>query len=762
MPVWHDRDRQFTLDDNLRKKFHPAQATSDRQKHYRVTTLLTGGPTMTKIHTSAATLIALLMSTAIAHAQPAGSPPQLPLSYSRAQQLKSDPAALRKLQSQLPPVAVEPGPRTAPPKRVPGKSSVFSPEQAPVAAWSNLANTQSGGPYNLGNPLLLTDGTVIVHRTDTRDWYKLTPDNTGSYINGTWTQIASMQVGYGPKFHASAVLPDGRVIVEGGEYNLGGAASWGTQGSIYDPVANTWTAVSPPSGWTSIGDAQSTVLPNGTFFLADCCSTKTALFDATNLTWTSTGSSKADWNDEESWTLLPNGKVLTVDAYVNSGTCGTNSELYDPSTGAWSSAGNTPSQLSDCNNANTEGGTSPSYEIGPSVLMYNSKVIAFGGTTAGVAATALFNTSTATWAAGANLPSTCNAGATACTLADAPAVLQPNGNVLYVASHGKFHTPAKFFEYDPTANTHTAAAATSDASSITSFYVNFVILPTGQILAVETYTSTIQIYTPSGTYNSSWQPVISSVPTALAPGSTYQLSGTQLNGLSQGSNYGDDQQAATNYPLVRITNNSTGHIFYARTAGHSTMTVAANASSTTNFKVPAGIETGASTLVVVANGIPSQPVSVTIASNSASLQVSPSTNMASSGPQGGPFSPSSFQYQLSASSGGVNYSITNVPNWLDVSSTSGTVTTSPTTIAFTLNSNANRLAASSYVTNINFNNTTNNVGNTSRTVNLSIALPLFPEVGCVGSLPLKPPTNGLAPFVSNTACAEPAPLSSSP
>ena len=26
-----------------------------------------------------------------------------------------------------------------------------------------------------------------------------------------WTQIASMQAGYGPKFHASAVLPDGHL-----------------------------------------------------------------------------------------------------------------------------------------------------------------------------------------------------------------------------------------------------------------------------------------------------------------------------------------------------------------------------------------------------------------------------------------------------------------------------------------------------------------------------------------------------------------------
>jgi hypothetical protein len=32
--------------------------------------------------------------------------------------------------------------------------------------------------------------------------------------------------------------------------------------------------------------------------------------------------------------------------------------------------------------------------------------------------------------------------------------------------------------------------------------------------------------------------------------------------------YGDDSQAAANYPLVRITNDRTGHVFYSRTHDH--------------------------------------------------------------------------------------------------------------------------------------------------------------------------------------------------
>jgi hypothetical protein len=96
-------------------------------------------------------------------------------------------------------------------------------------------------------------------------------------------------------------------------------------------------------------------------------------------------------------------------------------------------------------------------------------------------------------------------------------------------------------------------------------------------------------------------------------GQTYVISGQQFNGLSQAASFGDEVETATNYPLVRITNAASGHVFYARTHGHSTMAVATGtAIVSTNFDVPSGAENGASTLVVVANGIASAPVSVSV------------------------------------------------------------------------------------------------------------------------------------------------------
>ena len=106
--------------------------------------------------------------------------------------------------------------------------------------WIPLVN-QPNPCLGLSNPLLLTDGTVIAHEACGPQWWRLTPDPYGSYINGTWKQIASLPSGYAPYF-GSAVLPDGRVIMMGGEYNATNGNCypvWTNLGAIYDPYKNS-------------------------------------------------------------------------------------------------------------------------------------------------------------------------------------------------------------------------------------------------------------------------------------------------------------------------------------------------------------------------------------------------------------------------------------------------------------------------------------------------------------------------------------------
>ncbi|HTR24845.1 MAG TPA: kelch repeat-containing protein [Terriglobales bacterium] len=470
-----------------------------------------------------------------------------------------------------------------------------------------LAGAQSWAPVKkpypgsgAGAAFLLTDGTVMVHQEQSSSdaWYKLTPDINGSYANGTWTQAASISF-YSPLFFGSAVLPDGRLLVEGGEYNKLSPV-WTTKGAIYNPKTNKWKQVFPPSGWTSIGDAQGVILNDGTYMQSNCCTTQFAYFDPKHLTWTAfNGNGKFDVFDEEGFNLLPNGKVLSVDAYVfQYQASGMNSELYDPTTQTWSSAGSTGVQLwdSDCGNS---GGAS--YEVGPAVLRPDGTVFATGANSCGPGHTSIYNTATGTWTPGPNFPGNVS-------VMDGPASIEINGKVLVMGSVNE-GSPSTFYEWDGT--NLTAAANPPNAQNDGSFFGHLLALPTGQILFAD-YSTDVELYNPAGTFDSSWAPLVTKVPTSLTRGKTYVAQGNRFAGVSQGGAYGDDYQPYTNYALVRLTNNSTGHVFYCKTTKPSSYAVQSTALQKTHFAVPAGAETGPSTLEVVTNGIPSQRISVTV------------------------------------------------------------------------------------------------------------------------------------------------------
>ena len=205
---------------------------------------------------------------------------------------------------------------------------------AGAQSWTPLVN-QPGA--NLGAMLQLRDGRILVHEEqsgNSRNWHILTPDSTGSYVNGTWSSGGQLPVGYAPWFFGSQVLMDGKtVVIEGGEYN-GGRSVWTTKGAIGTISGSTvtWTANSPPAGWTTLGDAESVLLADGTYMQSNCCTAQNALFNGPN-SWTATGSVNQTSNDESGFTLLSNDLVLTVD--TKSSSCGTSqgSELYDQATG---------------------------------------------------------------------------------------------------------------------------------------------------------------------------------------------------------------------------------------------------------------------------------------------------------------------------------------------------------------------------------------------------------------------------------------------
>ncbi len=459
--------------------------------------------------------------------------------------------------------------------------------------WSRIKNNP---PTGVGHAMLLTDGSVLVINSGcaaTGNWYRLVPDSTGSYANGTWSAAGNLPNGYNPLYFASQVLPSGAVVVMGGEYNACNGV-WTNLGAIYHPATNKWVAQAAPAGWTSVGDAQSIILPNGKMMLANCCTTDEAILTvaAAGNTWAATGANKKDWNDEEGWTMLPGtaGQILTVDTYVNGGCCQMGYQIYTPSTGKWT----TPSNTTVVNLVDPS-----SAELGPAALLPNGTVFAVGATTNN----AIYNIATKTWKSAPKFGGTLDS-------ADGAAAVLPDGNLLIDTSPGVFGTGVKFFEWDGKA-LH-AVSGPPNAALDSSYYGHMVVLPTGQILFTD-FSSAVELYTPAGTACTGCEPTVTTVATTLTHGSKNNpIKGTQFNGVTQGAYYGDDDQSFSNFPLVRLTD-SAGTVFYCNT--HNWLGgVAQGATKITaaQFDVPATAATGAATLEVVTNGIPSAAVSVTI------------------------------------------------------------------------------------------------------------------------------------------------------
>src|SRR5271169_2654453 len=245
-----------------------------------------------------------------------------------------------------------------------------------VARWVCLAWTWvfyvfcidgNGGPM-----FLLTDGSVLMNECSggygTRRWWKLTPDSTGSYVNGQWSRTADSNTGR--KYFASSVLADGRLIVCGGEYSdsSGSNSQDDTSASeIYDPAANTWTTISPPAGVAQIGDSPCCMLADGRFLLGSFNGNSTFLRDPATGNWAAAGvkGAKGDSGSEETWVLMPDSTVV-VPQCSNA----PNAEMYIVSQDQWTGDGAVKANIVEA----------ASIEVGPGLLLPDGRAFFVGAT----------------------------------------------------------------------------------------------------------------------------------------------------------------------------------------------------------------------------------------------------------------------------------------------------------------------------------------------------------------------------------------------
>jgi hypothetical protein len=380
-----------------------------------------------------------------------------------------------------------------------------------------------------------------------------------------------------------------------------------------------------------------------------------AAFDPATMKWTEVSSfAKDDGFAEEGFSLLPDGSVLTVNmVHVNK------AQRYishsDTSKNRWDDAGATPGQLpaiGDTNNAknliydNGKRVYHPTGEIGPAILRPDGTVFNSGAacTIKGpstdpnacvnykpIAPTAVYHIDTNSWTAGPDLPNKEGAG-------DTWSSMLPNGNVLVQTNppgvtddpvgraNARYASIRNATGHLVSAEAESPQLSTCPQTAIWRLYEfdgtnlipepagsmchnqpSLLLLPTGEVMLNLNF-----VYQPSGTFQNAWRPTITKFTQSLDDGGNYQIWGTQFNGLSNANAFGDEFQVDGNFPMVRITNNATGDVRYAHTYNWTTGVATGPAIVSTWFHVPTDAETGDSTLEVVANGIPSLPVNVTI------------------------------------------------------------------------------------------------------------------------------------------------------
>jgi N-acetylneuraminic acid mutarotase len=223
----------------------------------------------------------------------------------------------------------------------------------------------------------------------------------------------------GRQFHTETLLPNGKVLVAGGNDSNRSFKS----AELYDPATGTWNRTADLN--TDRNTHTATFLQNGMVLVAGgfscgpppqvCFGLNSAeLYDPATGTWTGTGNLNRV-HDGHTATLLTNGKVLVVSGDEN----GNSAELYDPNTGTWSNTGN----LNTARDSHT------------ATLLQNGKVLVAGGASVSgndaLNSAELYDPDTGTWS---------NTGSLNTARELHTATLLSNGKVLVASGFVNFST----------------------------------------------------------------------------------------------------------------------------------------------------------------------------------------------------------------------------------------------------------------------------------------------------------------------------------
>jgi hypothetical protein len=194
---------------------------------------------------------------------------------------------------------------------------------------------------------------------------------------------------------------------------------------------------------------------------------------------------------------------------------------------------------------------------------------------------------------------------------DSPGAFLPNGDYLFIAGitwedrNGNFDQLSELLKFDGTTVTR---ISTDDVSfwGASSFSFTMTPLPTGEVLIARA--GVFRIYTPTteeAVPLASARPVVTSVPSVVSVGSVATVSGTTLNGVTEGAAFGDDKSPRSNFPVFRFVNNATGAARYVGSRNWSYRGIQPGRSSTCLVPIPSDLTPGQYTVTAIASGVAS-------------------------------------------------------------------------------------------------------------------------------------------------------------
>jgi len=264
--------------------------------------------------------------------------------------------------------------------------SASVPTAQAAGAWSYTGSLNINRSYHTAT--LLPDGRVLVAGGNSGGENEIYDPTTGQ-----WTFTGSLTTAR--TSHTATLLPNGKVLVVGGYAN-----GYAKSAELYDPATEQWTLTG--SLTTARYDHTATLLSNGKVLVAGGYTDSAELYDPAAGSWSVTNKMTTT-RYMHTATLLPNGKVLVAGGNTNI------AELYDPTTGQWSITGNlTVSRVGHT-----------------ATLLPNGKVLVAGGSSSRTTAE-LYNPDTGSWSATGNLTASHYAHT---------ATLLPNGKVLVASGN---------------------------------------------------------------------------------------------------------------------------------------------------------------------------------------------------------------------------------------------------------------------------------------------------------------------------------------